>query len=118
LQQVLTLLLEAYATLWVAGLALGVAFAVFRSVDLSYGIYIYGWPLAQFLVWRFPGISTGTMAVLSLSLAILVAFASWTLVEKPALRLKHRWKRIAPVFGPVPIVTDAVRPKSAPPIQQ
>jgi peptidoglycan/LPS O-acetylase OafA/YrhL len=60
-----------------------------RYGDLSYGLYIYGWPVEQVLV-RLNG---GTMGWLSLFAAALpitavVAFLSWHLVEARALRLK------------------------------
>lgn len=53
--------------------------------DLSYGLYIYSFPLQQALAEH------GRLGVLS-SLAVSLPFAalSWFLVEKPALRLKAR----------------------------
>jgi peptidoglycan/LPS O-acetylase OafA/YrhL len=51
--------------------------------DLSYGVYIYAFPLQQALaVW-------GQLTVLSAVAAVLpFAVASWFLVERPALKLK------------------------------
>jgi peptidoglycan/LPS O-acetylase OafA/YrhL len=60
-----------------------------RLGDLSYGLYIYGWPVEQWLV-RLNG---GTLAwpklfALALPLTAAVALISWHLVEARALRLK------------------------------
>jgi len=60
-----------------------------RFGDLSYGLYIYGWPVEQVLV-RLNG---GTMAWpelfgLAFPITAACAFASWHLIESRALRLK------------------------------
>ena len=60
-----------------------------RFGDLSYGLYIYGWPVEQLLV-RLNG---GTMrwellAALALPITAGFAFLSWHLIEARALRLK------------------------------
>lgn len=59
-----------------------------RRSDLSYGTYIYGWPVQQSLVAILPGIGSYSLLLLSLTIVPLFAFASWHLVEKPALDLK------------------------------
>jgi peptidoglycan/LPS O-acetylase OafA/YrhL len=62
--------------------------------DLSYGIYIYGFPVQQLLAtagaasWGVP-----TFAVVSIAATVPFAAASWFLVEKPVLRLKDRPRR-------------------------
>ena len=75
---------------WIFGLpALVVAVGSLRSVrlpgDISYGLYIYAFPLQQILAAH---------GKLSFAAAVAVtapfAIASWFLVEKPALRLKPR----------------------------
>lgn len=60
-----------------------------RKTDLSYGVYIYGWPVQQSLVALVPGIGVASLLVLSLSIVPLFAAASWEWVERPALRLKR-----------------------------
>ena len=57
-----------------------------RGNDISYGIYIYHMPIANFVLYKF-GASFETMLV-SLALCVLFAFASWKVVEHPALKLK------------------------------
>lgn len=60
-----------------------------RRADLSYGIYIYGWPI-QLLVAQFGGARYGIAVYLLLTVLFLVpvAAASWFLVEKPAMGLR------------------------------
>ena len=69
-----------------------------RFGDLSYGLYIYGWPIEQWLT-RLNG---GTLVwpklfALALPLTAVVAFLSWHIVEQRALRLKPaNLRRAAP----------------------
>ncbi len=53
--------------------------------DVSYGMYIYGWPIAQTLVAILPGITPVPLAVLSLLATYPVALMSWQFVERPGL---------------------------------
>jgi peptidoglycan/LPS O-acetylase OafA/YrhL len=69
-------------------LALGMAFrlpARTLRADLSYGLYIYGWPVAQTLAHLMPGLPAPALAAASLVAVIPFAWASWVLVERPAL---------------------------------
>lgn len=56
------------------------------GADLSYGLYIYGWPVAQTLLHLRPGLAPVDLAALSLACTLPLAAASWHLVERPALR--------------------------------
>ena len=55
------------------------------GADVSYGLYIYGWPVAQTVVHCLPGIGPVALAALSLACTLPFAVASWHLVERPAL---------------------------------
>lgn len=55
------------------------------SRDVSYGMYIYGWPVAQCLLAFAPGIGPGVLAVLSVLATYPLAVLSWHLVEQPTL---------------------------------
>jgi len=67
-----------------------------RFGDLSYGLYIYGWPAEQAAVWALGGHAAWWQVfLLALPLAATLAFLSWHLVERPALRLKPRNARRA-----------------------
>lgn len=83
---------EAYGILW---LALGVP-AMLRQplkADLSYGLYLYGWPVQQVLFIFFPGIGATLMIGPAIVLSAVVAALSWYCIEHPALTLKGRIMR-------------------------
>jgi peptidoglycan/LPS O-acetylase OafA/YrhL len=75
----------AYLYLW-AGTSLP---AIRMRTDLSYGVYIYHWPLQQILMLTaLAAAPTAVFVPVSIALAVLPAAASWYLVERPALRHK------------------------------
>jgi peptidoglycan/LPS O-acetylase OafA/YrhL len=80
-----------------------------RFGDLSYGLYIYGWPV-EIMVAHLSGgrAAWWQLFLISLPLAALVAFLSWRLVEEPMLRLKPR--RL-PSHGAVSAVPPAMLPQ-------
>ena len=74
-------LLVAFGPLWP-----GVNWA--DKTDLSYGIYLFGWPVQQVLVQLFPAASVWALLAPALIVSALIAWVSWHGVEAPALRLK------------------------------
>lgn len=59
--------------------------------DLSYGLYIYGWPVQLLLLYAgVPTLGPWWFAGLSLAATLPLAWASWLLVERPALRAVTR----------------------------
>lgn len=68
-----------------------------RHGDLSYGTYLYAWPVQQLVLFFF-GKSMGFNLFFTLSLAftLVLAWVSWHLVERPFLELKkgHKPKRL------------------------
>jgi len=69
--------------------------------DLSYGLYIYGWPVEQTVLYFRPGTGPIALFVIAFVIAAAVAFLSWHLVEKRALRWKPR-ARPAAQAAPAP----------------
>ena len=66
-----------------------------RRHDLSYGFYLYAWPLQQLTCYY--GWGRGSPWVLTaaaLPVTLLAAGVSWLLVERPALRLKRSGKTV------------------------
>jgi peptidoglycan/LPS O-acetylase OafA/YrhL len=71
-----------------------------RFGDLSYGVYIYAFPVQQALMQRFgPPLGLGPFLAATLALVLPLAAASWWLVERPALALKRRVDRAAQPVG-------------------
>ncbi|MET0975886.1 MAG: acyltransferase family protein, partial [Leifsonia sp.] len=65
--------------------------------DISYGIYIYAFPLQQSLVLLgAAALGVPVFAIVSIALTIPFAIASWVLIEKPALALRKRTQRPLP----------------------
>jgi peptidoglycan/LPS O-acetylase OafA/YrhL len=66
-----------------------------RRNDLSYGLYVYGFPVQQTLALlgaaRF-GLTW--FASLRLLLTMPLAIGSWFLVERPALQFKDGWRQL------------------------
>lgn len=61
-----------------------------RRVDLSYGLYLYGWPIQQLLLyWSGQRLSPLVLFVTALACSYVIAWASWTVVERPSLDLVH-----------------------------
>lgn len=76
--------------------------------DVSFGLYIYGYPVQQVLAMVGLGIApVPVFAVISLALTYPLALASWRLVEKPAMRLSPPARLSAPV---VPVHRPAPAP--------
>ena len=62
-----------------------------RLGDPSYGLYLWAFPIQQLIVhFTYPRWSYGASLVLAVTLTMVAAFASWYLIEKPALRWKPR----------------------------
>ncbi|MEO1039578.1 MAG: acyltransferase [Pseudomonadota bacterium] len=77
------------------------------SADLSYAIYIYGWPVQQVVVlacMQVFGFTPSALVLFGLAMGPLamIAFASWHWVEQPALKLSFPVgpKRAGPVLDP------------------
>ncbi|MBS3180135.1 MULTISPECIES: acyltransferase family protein [unclassified Pseudoclavibacter] len=66
--------------------------------DISYGMYIWAWPLQQLLVLLgLPALGPYGAIALSIAVTIPVAWASWKYIEEPAMRLR---KRLGTSAGP------------------
>jgi len=65
--------------------------AMLKRGDYSYGIYLYGFPVTGMLVYFVPAIrNVWLLPPVALLATFTVAFASWHLIEKPALALRKR----------------------------
>lgn len=70
-----------------AGFVLGKVTRLRVNIDLSYGVYLYHFPLQTTLVVAgLGGLGWWTFTAASLALALPVAVMSWFVIERPALR--------------------------------
>lgn len=59
-----------------------------RLPDVSYGVYLYGWPIQKLILWYFPATTPAVLFVVSAVISLLLGAVSWYIVEKPFMRLK------------------------------
>ncbi len=57
--------------------------------DLSYGVYLYGFPIQQTVVHFYPGWNGWAVLTASVVLSVLAALISWYAIESQALRWKN-----------------------------
>jgi peptidoglycan/LPS O-acetylase OafA/YrhL len=57
--------------------------------DISYGIYVYGWPVEALWIWFHHG-SPWVTFIAALAITIPLGWLSWHFVERPMLALKKR----------------------------
>jgi len=58
--------------------------------DISYGLYIYAFPIQQTIAFLNPKVQPLSMFALSTGVTIVLAILSWHLIEKPALKMKGK----------------------------
>jgi peptidoglycan/LPS O-acetylase OafA/YrhL len=64
--------------------------------DISYGVYLYGWPAAIAILWFDRGIEPWRLALLALAAAGVLGAVSWWGLERPVrLWVQHRSRRRA-----------------------
>lgn len=83
-----------WVALPVAVIAVGTAsLAVLRRAarfgDFSYGLYLWGYPVQQVVIDRLGVLPPLVNLPLVVAVTLLLAVASWWLIERPALRLKE-----------------------------
>lgn len=81
----------AYCLLWIALVPKGLVLAYNRLPDVSYGLYIYAFPIQQQLIAADAGTTPAANLVLAFPITLIFAIASWYLVEKPSLALKDKF---------------------------
>lgn len=89
-----SLFCSTYAVLAVCLLCHGETRLFGRHVDLSYGVYLFGWPVQQLLVHAYgPMWSPVGLFAAAMLATLAVAFASWTWVELPSQRFVRGLER-------------------------
>ncbi|MCB2108297.1 MAG: acyltransferase [Rhodobacteraceae bacterium] len=104
-----------------AALARGIHARLGETIgDLSYGTYLFAFPVQQAIVAAHDGaLGPGRLLLFALPLVLGLAFLSWRFVEQPALRLRHglhKPRNTAQNYGtPVPSPPLSSPPLSSPP---
>jgi peptidoglycan/LPS O-acetylase OafA/YrhL len=66
------------------------AFDRFQAIpDISYGVYLYGWPVQKLMFWYWPAMSPWSGFGLTCLACAVLGCLSWYIIEKPSLRLKR-----------------------------
>jgi peptidoglycan/LPS O-acetylase OafA/YrhL len=66
--------------------------------DISYGVYLYAWPVQNAIIFFFGIKSPGTLTLLTLPLVYIIGYASWRFIERRFVRNKMT----APLATPKP----------------
>lgn len=88
LERIVSLFVTGYGAIWVASIPLGPLRKLTSDIDLSYGIYIYGWPITQLLVWSWPNSSTASTEMAAVVTTVIASAISWFAIEKRALAIR------------------------------
>lgn len=62
-------------------------------VDVSYGVYLWGFPVQQTLVHLMPDQGTRLNQVVAMAVALVLGWVSWHAVEKHGVAWGRRWQR-------------------------
>jgi peptidoglycan/LPS O-acetylase OafA/YrhL len=81
-------LMACYLVLWIGYAIQLPPMAWTQKVDLSYGVYLYAFPVQQ-IVAAFGARTPWGLFVAATPIAMLLALASWFVVEKPCLNRKY-----------------------------
>jgi peptidoglycan/LPS O-acetylase OafA/YrhL len=81
-------MIGSYAILWLALSPWSALRHFSPSSDISYGVYLYGWPSQKLLLWYFPTLPLLVQMMLTLSVSLILGWISWYLIEKRCLAWK------------------------------
>jgi peptidoglycan/LPS O-acetylase OafA/YrhL len=82
-----------YITLWIAYLSPRRLRTLTKHGDVSYGVYLYAFPVQQTIVATIGVVSPPILILLAAPISWALGFASWHVIERPMLRLKSRGLR-------------------------
>ena len=94
------------------GVLVAGASAALRAIrlpgDFSYGVYLYGWPIQQMLVWLRPDWSVHRNQAIAIVLALAAGALSWFAIERPCIRLG---RRLATALSRLPAYGRGISPR-------
>lgn len=77
--------------------------------DISYGIYLYAWPLGMLIFWWWPAMPLVLAGLLTFLTACVAGWLSWHLLEKPVMATIRPARKEK---GPEPVLVGPVRLKT------
>ncbi len=80
----------AYLLFWFAFLQIPQLDFFKYHADVSYGTYLYGWPVQSLLIWYFPHIGPWELFSVTLPVSLGLGWLSWHIIELPFLRIKPK----------------------------
>lgn len=70
--------------------------------DVSYGLYLYGWPIQKLIIWWFPGSSPWAVFFAAAVAAVVAGWISWHVIEKRFIQSKRNTV-VSPAQVPAPL---------------
>lgn len=77
-----------YLLFWIAFTPLPLLRNFGHTHDISYGVYLYGWPVQKLLLWYGLTTSPWLLFLYSCLITFCLASVSWRYIERPSLRFK------------------------------
>lgn len=92
--QVFSVIAFAYLAITLGGTSIPWLTKATSRSDISYGLYLYAFPIQQALIAQYGVTFASAIAFSAIAflIAVFAAYGSWVFVEKPSLSLKH-WRR-------------------------
>ncbi len=78
------------------GVTTGPLARINNANDISYGVYLYAWPVGKLLLWYWPAMPIWLCIGVNWLIACALGWASWHLVEKRAMAVFSRKRSPAP----------------------
>ena len=69
------------------------------KTDLSYGIYLYAWPVQNLIIQNHPVINPYVLSFCILVITVIIAYISWRFVEKPFIDMKYKTFGFSTLFA-------------------
>lgn len=81
-----------YLIFFLAQSATGTVFArINNRHDVSYGLYLYGWPVEKLIYYYWPAIGLWQAGATTLIIAYSLGWVSWLGIERPATKVVRNW---------------------------